>query len=381
MNAVPDEKSIAEQGLPPTEITIAELLRPRGYATAMIGKWHLGYASTFSPNKFGFDYFYGFKSSHHKYADEHDPDIVNQRIANDWTDDYIWKCPELGDCNIYRNSEPVEPERYLTFQFADEAVNFIEKNKNNPFFIFLSFNAPHTPLQAPKEYVDRFSNIEDPVKRVYLAMIAALDDAVGQISNAVDNLGLAENTLIVFLSDNGGATYTHTTDNAPLRGGKITNFEGGINVPMMMRWKGVIEQGSRFIHPVISVDLYKTISVLASTEIPRDRKIDGVDLMPFIEQKVEEPPHEDLYWQMGTNKAIRSDQWKLIIDEKFGRKMLFNLSTDKYEERNIADKYPQLVDQLLHKHKVWSMDMPAPLWPGMIFFVYKENGEEYWYMN
>jgi len=381
MNSVPGKEEIAQQGLPPTEITIAEILKMRGYSTAMIGKWHLGYSDLFSPNNFGFDYFYGFKSSHRMYANENDPEIVNQRIDNDWTDPYIWQCPELGDCNVYRNNEVVTPEKYLTFQFADEAVNFMEENRDHPFFIFLPFNAPHTPLQAPKKYVDRFNHIQDPVKKVYNAMIATLDDAVGQITKKVEELGLEENTLIIFLSDNGGATYTHTTDNAPLRGGKITNFEGGINVPMMMEWKGKIIAGSRFIHPVNSVDIFSTVSSIINASLPDDRVYDGVDLLPYVSKLNMEPPHQSLLWQMGFNKAIRKDQWKLVIDEKFNRKMLFNLSADKYEERNIADNYPDLVEQLSEEHNEWSSGLPLPLWPGMIYFIYRDKEGEFWFMD
>lgn len=381
MTEVPGEEDIKNQGLPPDEITFADLAKSKGYKTALIGKWHLGSQSIFSPNNFGFDYFFGFKSSHHLYALEDDPDIVNQRIEEDWTDQYIWDCVGLADCNLYRNEEVVPQEGYLTEVFGQEAVRFIEENKEDPFLLFVPFNAPHTPLQAPRSYVEKFAHIEDPIKRVYLAMIASLDDEVGRITSKVNDLGLSQNTLIIFLSDNGGATYAKVTDNAPLRGGKLTQFEGGVNVPMMMQWDGVIEPGSKFFFPSSSLDVFSTIAGIINAELPGGKKIDGVNLIPYLTKQVSGPPHEAIYWQKGYNKAIRSDQWKVIYNEKSKKTMVFNMAADKFEERDFAENQSDLANQLLQLHNGWSSELMQPLWPAMIEFRYKEGETFYEFVN
>jgi arylsulfatase A-like enzyme len=381
MNSVPNQEDINKQGLPPSEITFGELAKARGYETALIGKWHLGYADELSPRNFGFDYFYGFKSSHHLYAREDNPDIISQRIEEDWTDQYIWGCLGNADCNLYRNEELVEQEGYLTDVLAEEAIKFIDQNQNNPFLLYIPFNAPHTPLQVPGKYIEQFSHIEDPVKRVYLSMIKSLDDAVGRITTKVDELGLSENTLVIFLSDNGGATYTKTTDNAPLRGGKITQFEGGVNIPMMMQWKGKIEKGSKFIFPATTLDIFSTIAILTGSGLPKERTIDGKDLMPYITRQVTSPPHESIFWQGGYNKAIRYEQWKLIYNDLTGQTLLFNMAADKFEERNFAEVQPDLVNRLKVLHADWASKLAAPLWPGMIEFRHREGEEWFGFIN
>jgi len=270
LESVPDEQMARKQGLPPSEITLPELLKKEGYMTALIGKWHLGVHEQNTPCNFGFDYQYGFYASHSLYAMESDQDIVNVKIDEDFSDAYIWKGQRNGPHAIYRNCSLVEEKEYLTNAITRECKEFIQSHKDTTFFLIASYNAPHTPLQAPSAYVDQFQHVDDPVKRVYYAMIACLDDAIGELMNHLQALDLDKNTLIFLISDNGGATYTHTTDNSPLRGGKITDFEGGLNVPMIFKWGDRLPKGKMYSNPVSSMDIFATITSALDIDLPQE---------------------------------------------------------------------------------------------------------------
>ncbi|MEM7550149.1 MAG: sulfatase-like hydrolase/transferase [Bacteroidota bacterium] len=371
----PKLEDILKQGLPPSEITMAELLKKRNYKTGIIGKWHLGFSEFSFPLQRGFDYFYGFYEAFSLYAYEDDPNIVNHHHEDLFTDKYIWGPGRTGNCAIYRNEEVVEEKEYITKKFAKEAVQFIEDNKEDPFLLYLPFNAPHTPFQATKEDYEAFSHIEDKNKRVYYAMIKALDDAVGKITSKIKSSGLEENTLIVFLSDNGGATYTEATDNQPLKGGKVTNFEGGINIPFMMQWKGNIPEGMVYRKPVISLDLFRTASELAGVPMPSDRAIDGVNLVPYINGEKSDEPHEALYWKAGYNHAIRKGDWKLILNDKDQRTVLYNLLSDKNETTNVASSNPDVVEELKSDLRSWEKDLENPAWPRIMDWQFKTGNE------
>lgn len=379
MDAVPGPDNIAKQGLPPAEITLAEMLKKAGYQTAITGKWHLGNTTFSRPAEFGFDYQYGFYASHSLYAPEGSPGIVDLKNKKDWTDQYIWKSQRNGKSAIYRNGEPIEEKGYLTQRIADEAIGFIERNRGNPFFLYVPFNAPHTPLQAPKEYFDRFPQQQDSVKRVYQAMIAALDDAVGRINDRVKSLGIEENTLIFFLSDNGGATYTLTTDNGPLKGGKITGFEGGLRVPFFVKWKGVLPEHAVFEKPVSSLDIFATACAAAGAALPTDRPYDGVDLLPFLSGVNKDAPHEALFWKAAATRIVLRDGWKLIFDDKWGQTLLYHLAADPYEKNNLAAADPARVEALKTLHFDWSRDFPKALWPPMITFVVEDKTGVYYF--
>ena len=203
-------------------------------------------------------------------ADTSHKDVVNQR-HKDFSDPFIWGKGRSGNCAIRRNDAVIDEKFYLTDRIAEEANQFITKHKEEPFFLYVPFLAPHTPFQATKAYFDKLDHIKDRNKRVYNAMIWQLDDAVGSIISHLEESDLMDNTIIFFLSDNGGATYTEATDNAPLKGGKFTNFEGGLNIPFMVRWDGNIKQGREFSNPVISMDIFSTALELAGLEAPQDR--------------------------------------------------------------------------------------------------------------
>eukprot|EP00899_Mesostigma_viride_P012736 jgi/Mesvir1/21463/Mv03919-RA.1 len=272
----------------------------------------------------------------------------------------------------------------------------------SPFFLYLAFNAPHTPFQVPRHYFDRHAHEPDDNKRTYYAMIEALDDAVGEVMAALRDAGLERDTLVAFASDNGGATYTGATDNAPLKAGKISLFEGGINVPCMMAWEGTIPPGQVFRHPVSLLDLFVTSVSAAGLPLPSDRVYDGVDLIPYVTTsptgqggsacnmgddrmtQEEEPadrsgdplrceaPHEALFWRSAHYRAVRMGPWKLLTD---GHELLYNLEDDKPERVNVAAQHPDVVARLRRRVELWEKGLMRPLWPPQMNFQFVvDNG-------
>jgi arylsulfatase A-like enzyme len=377
---VPPTEERLRQGLPPSEITLAELLKKYDYNTAIIGKWHLGAADFAKPCARGFDYQYGFYEAFTLYAPTDAPDIVNKPLRRDYIDQHEWATAEgrKGNCAILRNCcERQEENKYLTDKLTDEAITFIDKSKNAPFFLYLPYNAPHAPLQVPKKYYDQFSQIEDPVKRIYAAMIKNLDDQVGRLLAHVKEKGMTDNTIIIFLSDNGGAVYNGTTDNAPYRGGKLTNFEGGIRVPFMMKWPGKINAGSVYRQPVISLDIFATIASSLGITLPTDRKYDGVNLIPYVNGDIAQVPHDKLFWRSDFNKAIRKGDWKLIVNEYDNTNQLYNISTDSIESTNLYTTKKEVADELLKDLNDWEKEMIKPLWPRVVNYVYRDEKGKY----
>lgn len=365
MDKVPRQEDIDKQGLPPSEITIADMLKARGYATALIGKWHTGSHEKNLPFNFGFEYQYGFFDAHTLYSPPGKEGITDQRIEDDFTDQYNWDLGRTGTRGIYRNYERIDEQEHLTDAITRESIRFMKENTNRPFFLMAAYNAPHTPLQAPDQYVEMFKEETDPVKRVYYAMIKQLDDAIGRLLDELEELDLENNTLVIFLSDNGGATYTHATDNGPLRGGKITDFEGGIRVPFFMSWKGKITADLTFPHPVMAMDLFTTISSAAGCPKPPGRNIDGKDLLKYIEDR-NELPHDAIYWQRGSSKAVRSGDWKAIWNEEFGDTLVYHIADDPFEANNMLPSVK--ARQLTEIHREWSNELPKPLWPAIVYY-------------
>ena len=352
------------QGVPPDEINIAELFQASGYHTGIVGKWHLGYGEEHQPNHRGFDYQYGFYGAFSLYTPSRKtPGYVNF-IQNDLSSKHQWKMGRNENAAIRENNKVVSEKDYLTFALKDRAKQFISKNKNDPFFLYLSFNAPHVPFQAPQKYYDEFANIKDENRRVYLAMIKALDDAIGDFMNHLRQEGLEENTIVYFISDNGGASYTGATHNGPLKGGKITHFEGGINVPFMMQWKGEIEAGSVFQYPVSSMDIFTTSLNACHIPLPKDRKIDGKDILPYIKGELIDAPHKRLYWRTDHIHAIRYDKWKLILSTRDGWLHLYNLENDKSEKIDLSGLKSEEKDKLVQFFEEWNEELPQNyLWP------------------
>lgn len=329
----------ASFGLPLSETTIASRLRSAGYATGMVGKWHLGYRPGYMPTDRGFDEFFGFLGGAHQYFAAQTPDAANP---------------------IMRGTKQAQESEYLTDAFAREAVAFIERHKSEPFFLFLTFNAVHGPLQAPRNYENRFPDIKDQKRRTFAAMLSALDDAVGHTLRAVRDSGLDEDTLVFFVSDNGGPTRQTTSRNDPLRGFKGEVYEGGIRVPFMVRWTGQIPAGKVYDRPVISLDIAPT-ALAAAGASAGDAKFDGVDLIPYLTGASEGAPHGALYWRFGQQYAIREGGWKLVKRPGSGHE-LFDLDADVGEKNNLAAQNADRVRELDERLTKWDSELAKPLW-------------------
>ncbi len=375
----PPFTEVVKNGMPSSEILLPEVLRAKGYATGIFGKWHLGAGDHAIPSNRGFSIQYGFYEAYSLYmADTSDPNIINQRHS-DFSDPFIWGKGRSGTCAIRLNNEVIDEKFYLTDRIAEEANAFIREHAEEPFFLYVPFLAPHTPFQATKAYYDRLTHIEDRNKRVYNAMILQLDDAVGSIVHQLEELGLMENTIIFFLSDNGGATYTKATDNHPLKGGKFTNFEGGLNVPFMMRWDGKVKSGSTFSNPVIAMDVFATAMEAAGAHLPQDRPVDGRSLLPFLMQEHADPVHEGLYWRSGYSRAVRHGQWKMVTDLHSGNMALYDLSTDKNEQNDLHLQRPDVVEMLKEHYAKWDNEMRPPAWPAVMDFRFRNGDREFYF--
>jgi len=322
--------------------TLPEYLRKAGYRTALVGKWHLGDLDEYHPLKRGFDEFFGFLGGLRSYF----PDSPRQAARpNPYS-------------RLVRGDEPVVETEYTTFAFAREAVDFLsrQRGKAQPFFLYLAFNAVHTPMQAPDDYLQRFAAIEDPKRRTYAGMLSAMDDAVGRVLQAVRDAGIKEKTLICFISDNGGPITRNSPNasiNAPLRGGKGETWEGGIRVPFFMKWSGRLKAGATFAEPVIQMDLTATALALAGHQVDPRWPIDGVNLMPFLDGAGNGGmPHETLCWEYQGQKAVRRGQWKLT------RGGLYDLSQDIGESRNLLATHPEQVKQLEASWAEWKNNLP-----------------------
>lgn len=360
-NAGPLQRAIntKNMGLPLTEITLAQVMKKAGYATGMVGKWHIGMNDKYFPTQRGFDEYFGFLFGANLYIDPNKPGVMTRRgdLAGGASSDST-RSP-LNP--IYRNMTPVNEDEYLTDAFAREAVAYIDRHQKEPFFLYAPFNAPHEPFQATRKYLDRFPNVKDERRRVYMAMVSALDDGVGAILKKLRETGLEKDTLVVFLSDNGCATYTGACTNDPLRLGKLTHLEGGFRVPFAMQWPGHLKAGVASDQVISSLDLFPTTVAIADGELPKDRVLDGVNLMPYLTGQKKTSPHEVLCWRNGPNGAVRKGNWKLF---KGGdHYWLYDLSKDIGEQKDLAAARPEIVDQLKSEFARWEAQMKEPLWP------------------
>ena len=359
-----------EFGLPLAETTIAEMLHDRGYTTGLIGKWHLGGQAKYHPHRQGFDEFFGFTHEGHYFVPPPYSGVttmLRRKALPDnqkgrWTSKngkMIYTTHMGGDEPDYdannpivRGSQPVRESAYLTDAFTREAVSFIKRNEDRPFFLYLAYNAVHSPLQGAATYMKRFAHIDDIHRRIFAAMLANLDDSVGTVLSAVRTLGLEENTLIVFLSDNGGPTRELTSSNLPLRGGKGQMYEGGLRIPFMMQWKNRLPVDKLYHAPVSSMDLFATAAALADAPAPKN--IDGVNLLPFLLDEQEGRPHDTFFWRQGRKAAFRSGDWKIVTNRSKAPTRtweLYNLANDHTETTNLAATRP---DKLRELEAAWS---------------------------
>ena len=352
-------------GVPDKEITIAELLKAKGYRTLLLGKWHLGGTPTSRPGAQGFDEFLGFLPGASMYLDPDDPRIVNSKQDFDPIDRFLWA--NLPFAVRKDTGARFAPKEYMTDYLADEAVKAIHANRNRPFFMYLSFNAPHTPLQALKSDYDALSGIENHRLRVYAAMIRALDRGVGKVLDELKKEGLDDNTLVIFTSDNGGANYIGLDNiNKPYRGWKATFFQGGIRVPFFMRWPSHIPAGSRYAEPVAHVDIFGTAAAAAGVAEPQDRIMDGRNLLKFANGEETRDPHKSLYWRSGDYKVLLSGDWKLQSSQRPRKDWLFNLKNDPTERNNLASSQPEKLAEMKAKLAQVDAGQAKPLWPSLL---------------
>jgi len=329
-------------GLRLDQVTLAERLRSLGYATACVGKWHLGGGLEYRPTRRGFDEFFGTLANTPFF---HPTNFVDSRISDD--------------------VRPVtDPAFYTTDAYAERAIDWIERSKGRPWFLYLPFNAQHAPLQAPKKYLDRFSGITDEKRRIFAAMMASMDDAVGRVMAKVRALGQEDNTIVFFIADNGGPTQSTTSGNGPLRGFKMTTFEGGPRVPFLAQWKGRWPAGKVYDLPVMNLDVLPTAVTAAGGKPEASWQLDGVDLTPFVTGVNSTRPHQTLYWRYGPQWAVRHGDLKLVVSKGgSGKPELYDLSKDIGESKDLAATQPAKVRELQALWDKWSAEQAEPSAP------------------
>ena len=351
-NPGPAESAVTEFGLPLTETTFAQRMKDAGYATGMVGKWHLGYESAFAPQQRGFDEYFGFLGGAHSYLD-------NEDKANP----------------IVRGSQPVPSVTYTTDMFGDEAAKFIAKQQAKPWFLYLTFNAVHTPMDTTEKYLSRFADIKDPLRQKLAAMLSAMDDNVGKVLAALNEQKVQDDTLIFFVADNGGPTPSNASRNTPLHGYKAQTWEGGIRVPFLAKWTNGFPAGQVYDQPVIQLDFLPTALAAAGVEVKPEWKLDGVNLLPRLKGEDKSPPHQALYWRFGPQVAIRMGDWKLVKAPGVGATrtesrdaasmegaQLFNLASDIGETTDLSAKAPAKVAELAAAWNAWNAEQEPARW-------------------
>ena len=352
------------QGLPPEEVTLAELLKARGYHTVHIGKWHLGRDNGMEAHEQGFDESLLMASG--LYLPEDHPDVVNAKLDFDPIDQFLWSALTFSNSYNSGDADRFEPGGYLTDYWTDESVKVIKSNRNRPFFLYLAHWGIHTPLQATRADYEAVGDIKPHRLRVYAAMTRALDRSVGRVMAALEEEGLAENTIVIFTSDNGGAGYVGLADvNAPYRGWKITHFEGGIRVPMFVKWPARIAAGQAIDTPVAHIDVMPTLLAAVEQPLPKDREIDGENLLPLMTAGVAAKAQwsrQTLFWSSGHNRIVRHGDWKLQIAARPEKQWLFNLAEDPTEQVNLAGARPDKVFELMALLNAHAANSRAPLY-------------------
>lgn len=353
-----------EMGLPVNEITLGQLLQRQGYHTTHIGKWHLGESPKFRPNVRGFDESLGLQYGASMYLPEDDPRVVNAASNLNAVDKFIWAAGAWGV--RFNDGDLFKPDRYLTDYFTDEAIKVIDANRHRPFFLYLAYNAPHTPLQATREDYDALPFIADHDLRVYAAMIRSLDRNVGRVLAALRERGLEDNTLVLFTSDNGAPHYTSLgARNAPFRGWKATYFEGGIRVPFFMQWPAKLPAGGRAQGPAVHFDIFATAAAAGGAPLPTDRIIDGVDLLPFARGEASGSPHDRIFWRTDRYLTVREGDWKLQSTELPNIDRLYDLKTDPLEKRNLAATQPERLARMKAELERFDAEQAKPIWQSL----------------
>lgn len=339
-------------GINPNEKLFPARLQEAGYTTGVVGKWHLGAAEPFHPNNRGFDYFYGFLGGGHDYF----------KID---TSKRVWEAYLQG---LIRNKKTANFEGYLTTALSIDAANFVEKNKDNPFFLYVAYNAPHQPLQAPAEDIARYNFIKDKKRRAYAAMVDVMDRGIGTVIEALKKNGLYENTLVFFLSDNGGPQPSaknpkggNASDNKPFRGGKGNLYDGGVHVPFIASWPAVFPKGLKYDYPVNSLDIGRTAVAVAGGNAISSPAMEGVNLIPFVTGEKKEAPHEAIFWRGGNGRyfsVVSSNKMKYVKDKDSGKEKaeLFSLPDDVSEKKDLANKNKKLTNKMNLEWLKWNKE-------------------------
>lgn len=401
------------RGVSLTETFIPQILKSAGYATGMVGKWHMGESGPYHPIARGYDHYFGVLGGAGAFivdarpGDEfHTPPGSRGTYGAAEGGAAIAEMAEAQEMVLIRQRAPivrdrtvVEVKEYLTDAFTEEAVRFIGENKDKPFFLYLAHTAPHTPLQATSRYIERYKNITNKGQRVYAAMVSGVDDSVGAVRAKLKAEGIEKDTLIVFLSDNGCAGYVgDACTNSPLNGYKGGHLEGGVRVPFIMAMPGRIKAGQVDTRVVSSLDIAPTAAALAGAKMPNGT--DGVDLMPYLTGGKTGTPNPTLYWRSGPNFAIRDGDWKMWVVNRadpserprsgtgavadgieakvspLGKYvMLYDLKSDLGEKTNLATARPEVVARLQAKLEAWDKQNVAPQWTSMRQGVFQHEGQ------
>jgi len=363
-------------GLPAKEVTLAESLHDAGYTTGIVGKWHQGGAADYHPFRHGFDEFFGFTHEGHYFVPPPYKAMTTMLRRKTlpgggkgrwvgkkgliYTTHMGYDEPDYDANNpIVRGGQPVVENEYLTDALTREAVDFIDRHDDKPFFLYLAYNAVHSPLQGAAAYMEKFAHIEDIHRRIFAAMLGNMDDSVGAVMAQLRESGLEENTLVFFLSDNGGPTRELTSSNAPLRGEKGQMYEGALRVPFMVQWKGKLPAGKVYDKPVSSMDIFATASAVAGAKTPK--QVDGVDLIPYLTGENDGRPHETLFWRQGKRYGLRHGDWKLLQMRGRAKWELYDLSKDMSETTDLAKEHPERLGELIALWEKTNGQMRAPL--------------------
>ena len=335
----------AVAGLPLTEKLLPQFLKEAGYRTGWIGKWHLGATPAHSPWARGFDQTYGFIGGGHSFSG--------------------WAIDVKKEYNVPLTRDgktTTEVPAHLTTAFGQEAAAFVTRHAGAPWILYLAFNAPHTPHMPTAEREQRFAHVKDATRRKCLAQISLMDDAIGEVTRALAASGQSQDTLIFFFSDNGGTPPALGADNTPLRAHKGTVYEGGVRVPFVISWPAQLKAGSTYDHPVSSLDVTATALALAGVTFPSERRLDGVNLIPFLRGETQTAPHANLFWRTGGGQsfAVRSGDWKLVRNRNQPDE-LYDLSTDIGEAKDLASARPEVVAKLAADLSAWDKELIAPL--------------------
>jgi len=343
-------------GIPDNQEIVPELLKPLGYSTGMVGKWHLGVAESKRPNQKGFDYYYGFLNGAHSYYDS-GLEMGSKKA--------IWP--------LFENNTAITFDGYLTEIFTDKAVQFIDANADQPFFLYLSYNAVHHPWQVPDKYLERLSHIKLKNRKTFAGMVLALDDGIGAVIKTLESKGIVDNTIVIFISDNGSPSgQTKNADpgdfmssTGGLRGWKGDTYEGGIRVPFIIKWPNVLQTKS-YNKPVSNLDILPTLA--SYLKINSNKDFDGVNLLPYLQGEQDGSPHDIMYWRRDDDYAIRRGDWKLCWNDRGAtsadNRELFNLSEDPLEQLNLIDKFPELTMELQAAFDKWDSKLPDSKWWG-----------------